>query len=670
MTRAGYSPALVLSCERSCLAPAIRVEPGLLRAARALLPPEATDTGTEADAGSHSAVLSQNSVAWTLDPDKLRAWRERFLTLPREVQQRFVALLRQWHGGEQKPFGVMLRQWHGSLPPEILAEELWALAEQPPAKQVAVSIFDAEERRALRNFFLRAVRGIDQVLHRGVPLDTAVDGWFRRFEARLPESIWQHPDLGEPLRRAWAVVHRNDGSTKSPPGLDASALRDLFPAKAYFPRRWRLWQVDNRIEVLPAEVCSNGGPPLPRPQSGEYAVGSVLAEMIIAAPRLTISSAHQSGRAHDLKPAGGTSIKLPDAAAITITSDCEQLQVATIQRPAWAKRMGRDAYGLFTEVEFKGITQRVRWLAPGKFNLGLPEIELGTQLRPPAWASAWGQDEYGLYAEFEYKGISQRMRRIAPSRFKMGSPETEAQRDGDELRHEVSLEAYWIADTACTQELWQAVTGHNPSHFKDDTDGKSPKRPVEQVSWVDSVQFCGKLNEALGEVGNDGQVFRLPTEAEWENACRSGTELPFSFGEDVTPDQVNYDGNYPYCGGDKGKYRAKPVAVKELPANPWGIYELHGNVLEWCQDWYEPYEERTVVDPKGPDMGERRVLRGGSWINAARIARSAFRGSREPGYRGGYVGVRLVRGQQTSKPSESGTTERHRSREGSSRVRY
>jgi formylglycine-generating enzyme required for sulfatase activity len=263
----------------------------------------------------------------------------------------------------------------------------------------------------------------------------------------------------------------------------------------------------------------------------------------------------------------------------------------------------------------------------------------------PPWASAWGQDEYGMYAEFEYKGIAQRMRWIAPGKFKMGSPENEPQRNEDETLHEVTLtEGYWVAVTTCTQELWQAVMGQNPSEFKDDPDGKSPKRPVEQVSWEDSKSFCERLNEALGDTPGDAHIFRLPTEAEWENACRSGTETPFSFGDNVTPDQVNYNGNHPYTSGPKGKYREKPVAVKDLPANPWGIHEMHGNVYEWCEDWFGPYEGANVVDPKGPGTGERRVLRGGSWINYARHTRSAYRYYSEPGYRDFSIGFRLVRG--------------------------
>ena len=263
----------------------------------------------------------------------------------------------------------------------------------------------------------------------------------------------------------------------------------------------------------------------------------------------------------------------------------------------------------------------------------------------PPWACAWGEDEFGIYAEFEYQGIVQRMRWIAPCKFKMGSPEGEPERVADETLHEVTLtEGYWIADTACTQELWQAAMGDNPSSFKNDPDGKSPKRPVEHVSWGYCQAFCARLNEAFGRAYDEG--FRLPTEAEWENACRCGTETPFSFGENITPEQVNYDGNYPYAGGAKGRYRKKPEPVKELPASPWGIHEMHGNLWEWCEDWFGEYETSNTVDPRGPDQGPGRVLRGGSWIDYARLSRSAYRlyGQGEHGLRSHNVGFRLVRG--------------------------
>ena len=243
-------------------------------------------------------------------------------------------------------------------------------------------------------------------------------------------------------------------------------------------------------------------------------------------------------------------------------------------------------------------------------------------------------DEYGRYTDINIRGVIQRMRWIAPGEFMMGSPESEAEREDDEIRYKVTLsQGYWLADTACTQALWQAVMGENPSEFQ------SKDKPVETVSWEDVQRFIERLN-----AGVPGQAFRLPTEAEWEYACRAGSTGPFWFGDQITPEQVNYDGEYPYAGGKKGVYREESVAVKALPCNRWGLYQMHGNVWEWCQDWYGDYGSAAVVDPAGPDDGDQRVLRGGGWFGGGASARSARRLADDPDGRFYYDGFRLARG--------------------------
>lgn len=217
----------------------------------------------------------------------------------------------------------------------------------------------------------------------------------------------------------------------------------------------------------------------------------------------------------------------------------------------------------------------------------------------------------------------------------MGSPESEPERlDWEGPQHPVILTpGFWLADTACTQVLWQAVIGgDNPSSFKGED------RPVEQVSWDDVQRFIEKLNSLV-----PGGDFRLPTEAEWEYACRAGTTTPFWFGDQITPEQVNYHGDHPYAGGQKGLYREETVAVKALPCNGWGLYQMHGNVWEWCQDWYSNYPQGTVIDPTGPAEGQGRVLRGGSWISDGGEARSANRDAVVPAQRSGLDGFRLAR---------------------------
>ena len=261
---------------------------------------------------------------------------------------------------------------------------------------------------------------------------------------------------------------------------------------------------------------------------------------------------------------------------------------------------------------------------------------------PCDWAVAYGEDAHGLWQAFEVAGVRQVMRWIPPGSFTMGSPDTEPGRWDEETEHPVRLTAgLWLADTACSQALWAAVMGGaSPSHFKDD-----PQNPVEQVSWVDVVdEFLPRLNAQV-----PGLAAMLPTEAWWEYACRGDAEhrTPFWFGEDIDSDQVNFDGTEPSPGGKKSQYRETTLPVKALPCNGWGLYQMHGNVWEWCADWYAPYPAGEVEDPAGPSEAPsetaRRVLRGGSWFDLARNCRSAMRFANDPGERDHSVGFRLAR---------------------------
>ncbi|BCG65827.1 MAG: formylglycine-generating enzyme [Methyloprofundus sp.] len=257
---------------------------------------------------------------------------------------------------------------------------------------------------------------------------------------------------------------------------------------------------------------------------------------------------------------------------------------------------------------------------------------------PEAWASAWGEDEFGLWMAFTYKNVQQIFRWIEPGTFLMGSPENEAERFGDEDQHQVTLtQGYWLADSTVTQELWMAVMGENPSHFKEDN------LPVEQVNWDDAQVFITKLNK-LQPLLN----LCLPSEAQWEYACRAGTVTPFYFGENITPEQVNYKGTVPYAKGKQGEYRQQTVPVKSLAANSWGLYEMHGNVWEWCQDTWQEHLAESVRDPLVVDSSGSRVVRGGSWSNFGWFVRSAMRYRDSPAERDGSTGFRLALGHPVS----------------------
>ena len=259
---------------------------------------------------------------------------------------------------------------------------------------------------------------------------------------------------------------------------------------------------------------------------------------------------------------------------------------------------------------------------------------------PEPWASGWGEDEFGLWMSFTYKGVSQVFRWCEPTEsFLMGSHEDEPERLSNETLHKVKFtKGFWIAETTVTQALWQAAMGENPSSFKDNNN------PVDSVSWEDAQTFISKLNGLNPELS-----LRLPTEAEWEYACRAETTTPFNFGEQIDSSLVNFNGNNPYNDGEKSERRGETIQVKTLPPNDWGLYEMHGNVLEWCNDWYgvypdAPISEAWIADPTGPEQGDVRVLRGGSWASFGGSCRSAYRNDNDPTERNDFIGFRLSHG--------------------------
>jgi formylglycine-generating enzyme required for sulfatase activity len=189
-------------------------------------------------------------------------------------------------------------------------------------------------------------------------------------------------------------------------------------------------------------------------------------------------------------------------------------------------------------------------------------------------------------------------------------------------------EGYWLGKYEVTQAQWLKVVGSNPSHFK------GANRPVEEVSWTEVTSFCEKLTEMEREAGRlpAGMVYQLPTEAQWEYACRANTTTVYAFGDGLTSAQANISGV-----GVPGK----TTDVGQYTANPWGFYDMHGNVWEWTADWYEKFTRRAVSDPVGPADGSARVSRGGSWDSSADYARSAYRFWLVPAVSDFYLGFRL-----------------------------
>jgi sulfatase modifying factor 1 len=288
----------------------------------------------------------------------------------------------------------------------------------------------------------------------------------------------------------------------------------------------------------------------------------------------------------------------------------------------------------------------------------------------PEWAAEWGDDQFGPFAVWQVrdrdgKRLSQQFRWIPPGSFWMGSPENEPGRWVDEgPRHWVTLtRGFWMADTPCNQELWQAVTGKNPSYFP------SPRHPVETVSWLRVQEFLTRVN-----ANAEGDRFDLPTEAQWEYACRADSDkalyptakgdgtieilgernapaldpIAWYAGNSAVPEGI--ENGYEVSGWKQRQFNhqrasTQPVGLK-LP-NAWGLYDMLGNVWEWCLDRWGGYPAGSVVDPER--CGERegdgvsRVSRGGCWHYRARRVRCASRYHNRADFQGNYLGFRLVR---------------------------
>ena len=257
---------------------------------------------------------------------------------------------------------------------------------------------------------------------------------------------------------------------------------------------------------------------------------------------------------------------------------------------------------------------------------------------------------------------------IPTGRFLMGSPPDEPERSADEgPQHEVALQGFFISQTPITQAQWRQVAewskqpaehwGHelkpNPSRFRDQP--ASDQRPVEHVSWHDAMEFCKRLSQRTG------RTYTLPSEAQWEYACRAGSITPFHFGPTITPALANYNGNTTYANGPQGENRKQTTPVRLFSANDWGLHDMHGNMWEWCLDhWHDSYERapadgsawlnpseptKKATSKKGDNSDseeEMRLLRGGSWDVDPRFCRSAYRDHDRPGVANYGVGFRVV----------------------------
>ena len=420
--------------------------------------------------------------------------------------------------------------------------------------------------------------------------------------ARIPE-----------LACAYALEHLAGAAYGTiPEGLDLDAYWRTIPYAAGSPQIERLWGVCHR------DPCLELHPPASR--ESVRANGNPLALLFTKSREVTIEVVTDTQAIRtslSLAASAVPSCKIREARTIRLDSDRGRLEIAAVPPPPWATRFGWDRCGLFADCEVAGAIFPLRWIPPGEFTMGSPEDE------PGRWSDEGPQ-------------------------------------------HCVTIEqGFWLGETPVTQAQYAALTGQRPSFFEH----AGNQAPVEQVSWQDCREFCQELTKALRRESPPAQTapepdeaFRLPTEAEWEYACRAGTTTalytgPLTIkadydGPELDPiawyggnSGVDYEGGYDSSGWKGKQYEhthAGTHTVGQKAPNPWGLYDMLGNVWEWCEDVWREYEAAPADSDTRGDEGRLRVLRGGCWAFLARGCRCAYRLYWEPGLRGQSLGFRLV----------------------------
>jgi len=615
---------------------AVRVDSGLLRAVRHLLP-GGYDIGHETAIWRHAAVVSEGDE-W--------GWRAGSKSNYLEQAQCLIDALPP----EQKLKLVeLIGRYYALFPDELYFEAMYSL------KLLGLQLPKVVEA-AVEQFMQDMVKTYQANLD-----NSLLHAWVKRHLLRHEAKAIRQEHRYWPAFMAFAKKRdeQKTGATTSEwPGDLSDAEKEeawLFLNATQAVRTYHLRQVGEKLALIPEtkEI----------PQSDTFQIamrddwgsnaqsGTTLLTLNLTDTHIFYTHTDQRGEQHivslNLGKVDDQTFQLPATRQHTFQIGWERITVdvksAQQQKEDWMIFMGSGSEGIYAESkDQQNHIYRWYWhppllisrsgLCPGFW--GYQSLQ-SPRLRPD-WADGAGRDEYGLYADVIVKDILLRFRWIEPTSFLMGSPEDEAGRYGDEIPHPVILtQGYWLADTTCTQALWEAVMRSNPSDFK------GAMRPAGNVSWDDIQNFLEQLNKL-----HSGLNLRLPTEAEWENVCRAGTIGAFNFDGELL-DKVNYRGTWEFESDKWGEGALKEtVDVKSYPPNAWGLFEMHGNVWEWCQDWYGHYLSEPVIDSKGPESGDVRVLRGGSWIYYGRGCRSAYRRRIDPFFRSDPFGFRLARGHE------------------------
>ena len=593
---AGLRDALLLRA--ACC---VQLEPAMLRALRLGSPALRGEPAVEGLLWAHRPALTTSLRSRPLTAPAAALWRPRLADLPVPDRLAVLAAMRRVHASRGRSTEMM----------EALI--WWAHAQLPAAALPAALAQHVEDAQRWLAALAKAAA------EPGLPLPGLV-GYARDLLARQgADEAWMASQSAG-ISPLWALT----GAQSAPPGLAPADLLRARQALGPKPRlQQRLMLRGQQLWLVPADHISTA--------------------------RVTWIDAARSTGAVVLRVAGGRQWVVDVAQTaqhlLTLTPDslpCEvgfdeaMVRIDTLRRQPWAVEWGRDNSGVYAltpplgelqhrfDVGTQGAVDALHPLVTSaEFRRLSPPIALG---RHASWC--WALDrEFGLSGELMVSQVVQRFRYLPPGDFSMGSPDNEPEHYSDEGPcHRVRLtEGFWLADTACTQALWQAVMGgSNPSHFSGDA-----QHPVEQVNWDDVQTFLQRLQPHLPP----GCQAVLPTEAQWEYACRAGSSTAFNTGTQISRETVNFNAAQDTPLAVRGEESQSTVPVKSLPPNAWGLYEMHGNVLEWCADAQRDYAKTANLtgvlenpfDPQEQGPEALRAVRGGSSFGDARSARSACR---------------------------------------------
>jgi formylglycine-generating enzyme required for sulfatase activity len=569
-------------------APALRIEMPLLRALRRLLPPQFDDPGVEYDF-FHACARDLDAVV--LSGEAAMGARPGFRALPLETRRKIV---------------VLLRQHHADCAAIVRARETLVLE----ACEAPVPADEADEAKVLIRRACAALLKHLQAEDREAIIRAGFANWQQCELESFTEST------AEEIAVAWRVVQEMIGQTDTdrPEVIgdqDLLWLEEILKKATSRKTDWQLRRVGNDVRFQSPNADDAEGQGI---RSGGHAIRFPARNRRLE----IIRTASEGSQTRGVELTSGYRIGHESSEeTIVVRTDLAILKCDAVQPPGWASRFGWDRFGLFAEFEVGGVAFGLRWIPPGEFEMGSPDDE------PGRW-------------------------------------------DAEGPRHRVTIGCgFWLATTPVTQAQYAAVTGRRPSRFQHAGD----RAPVEQVSWDDCREFCNKLKDEIAKLDQQAKhelVFRLPSEAQWEYACRAGTSTALYTGPLTIVGERNgpeldsiawYGGNsgVEFEGAeDSSAWREKqqdhrragthPVGTKN--PNPWGLYDMLGNVLEWCDDvWHSDYEGAPDNGSAWVDTateGSGRVIRGGGWASLARFCRCAYRDRWPPGFRFRLLGFRFV----------------------------